>query len=169
MTLKPNVLSLFIVLLIFSLASCSKDSSSNPSNNNNQASSHKITATITGAITKSFNCTTASYVVVSINGATQTSISGYDGNQTNGYYITMNFVDLEMKPQTIDVQSSTSSVIQVIKYTNSTPEQFMALAGTITLTEYTASEIKGTFEFSGKSLTLGTDFQVTDGTFDITK
>jgi hypothetical protein len=168
---KIKLSLIYLAFLSLFLLSCSSDNNStNPNNNNTLPTGGTLTATISGAINNNFSCNTAIYILQSMGEVSQTVISATVGNQTNGMNITFQLINLELKPQTITISEvGFSGSVMIMQYVNSSVKQFIAMSGTINITENTTTKIKGTFEFSGGVESQGTYFEAKNGTFEIKK
>ena len=156
-------LGLFLFVSFLFIYSCSKDSSSSPTeigNNNN-----KLTAQISGSMTKSFNAIQTVYIYQAIGSEmSQSVITGYEGNQNQSDNIMLQLINLVDGAQTIDLGLGLGTLMYV-KYNNGSAQQYLATEGTVNITQNDSKSIKGTF--SAKIGTVGTStyIEINNGSF----
>ena len=150
-----------------SFTACSSDDDNNGGGNN--AAAGTITAKINGADFDSLELTTIA-----------TSAAGnmiIQGNQADGKSIIMSIFGYN-GPGTYEFSGVDPLILHIASYIEADANNPMntqtwsapydsTLSGTVTITEETSDNLKGTFEFTGQNANDMTTVAVTEGSFDV--
>ncbi len=158
-----NNLTLLCLLMSFTFLSCSKDDeTTGPEDGNNNSTKNTLTCKVNGV---EWN---ASLAVVANNSNGIVSITGSDSNAKQCNFSLMNVSGTGTFEVGVTMTNPNLARWTAGLDPNDTYTTTVGLGGgTVTITEFTSTGFKGTFEFTAKNSSM-TEVSITEGNFNAT-